>query len=248
MPLSTGAWLRVGEVVLVNNGQQILRFRVYARKHVFCIKPQATHQDLANKLYTTNNVSQSARFSKPKLSQTEFTIAHYAGPVTYRTDNFLDKNKDFVVAEQQELLGNSSYAFVQALFPADAAGDDGKVVVTCIDRVYSDALLCMQAVGKAQVKFASVGSRFKGQLADLMTALNAMEPHYIRCIKPNSFNRPSDFENNNVLHQLRCGGVLEAVRIRCEERWPANCTRCDMSTMHLCVVYVHLKCMHGDCA
>ena len=72
-------------------------------------------------------MSQSARFSKPKLSQTEFTIAHYAGPVTYRTDNFLDKNKDFVVAEQQELLGNSAYAFVQALFPADTAAEDGKV-------------------------------------------------------------------------------------------------------------------------
>ena len=38
-------------------------------------------------------------------------------------------------------------------------------------------------------KFSSVGSRFKRQLADLMEALHRMEPHYIRCIKPNSFNR-----------------------------------------------------------
>ena len=38
-------------------------------------------------------------------------------------------------------------------------------------------------------KFASVGSRFKRQLGELMEALHAMEPHYIRCIKPNSFNR-----------------------------------------------------------
>ena len=29
-----------------------------------------------------------------------------------------------------------------------------------------------------------------------------MEPHYIRCIKPNSLNRPMDFENMNVLHQV----------------------------------------------
>lgn len=27
--------------------------------------------------------------------------------------------------------------------------------------------------------------------------------------------RPMEFENMNVLHQLRCGGVLEAVRISC---------------------------------
>lgn len=38
-------------------------------------------------------------------------------------------------------------------------------------------------------KFSSVGSRFKRQLQDLMDALHTMEPHYIRCIKPNSFNR-----------------------------------------------------------
>jgi myosin heavy subunit len=38
-------------------------------------------------------------------------------------------------------------------------------------------------------KFASVASRFKRQLAELMDALHTMEPHYIRCIKPNSFNR-----------------------------------------------------------
>lgn len=60
-----------------------------------------------------------------------------------------------------------------------------------------------------------VGMKFKGQLADLMAKLNTTEPHYVRCIKPNGLNKPSQFENANVLHQLRCGGVLEAIRISC---------------------------------
>lgn len=38
-------------------------------------------------------------------------------------------------------------------------------------------------------KFSSVGSRFKKQLTELMDALHQMEPHYIRCIKPNSQNK-----------------------------------------------------------
>jgi myosin heavy subunit len=50
-------------------------------------------QDLAEKLYSTPSVKDSQRFQKPKLSQTAFTIQHYAGPVTYQTENFLDKNK-----------------------------------------------------------------------------------------------------------------------------------------------------------
>ena len=48
-----------------------------------------------------------------------------------------------------------------------------------------------------------------------METLHATEPHYVRCIKPNMAQRPADFEPANVLHQLRCGGVLEAVRISC---------------------------------
>lgn len=38
-----------------------------------------------------------------------------------------------------------------------------------------------------------------------METLNQTEPHYIRCVKPNSLNRPQKFENLSILHQLRCG-------------------------------------------
>lgn len=61
----------------------------------------------------------------------------------------------------------------------------------------------------------SVGTQFKKQLAELMASLSTMEPHYVRCIKPNSLNVPTQFDNRLVLQQLRCGGVLEAVRISC---------------------------------
>lgn len=43
------------------------------------------------------------------------------------------------------------------------------------------------------------------QLQQLMDALNLTEPHYIRCIKPNSLLKPFIFENMNVIQQLRSG-------------------------------------------
>lgn len=43
------------------------------------------------------------------------------------------------------------------------------------------------------------------QLQSLMDTLNATEPHYIRCIKPNNLLKPGIFENQNILQQLRCG-------------------------------------------
>ena len=71
----------------------------------------------------------------------------------------------------------------------------------------SSAVDAKSGKGLKAFKFNSVGSQFKKQLGELMTQLQSMEPHYIRCIKPNSVNAPGNFENKNVLHQLRCGGA-----------------------------------------
>lgn len=90
---------------------------VYRDERGYCL--QATYKDFANKLYGTNEIANSSRFSKPKRDQTGFTIEHYAGAVTYRTENFLNKNKDFVVAEHQQLMQNSSVQFVRGLFPPE---------------------------------------------------------------------------------------------------------------------------------
>uniref|UniRef100_A0A0E0D4P9 Myosin motor domain-containing protein n=1 Tax=Oryza meridionalis TaxID=40149 RepID=A0A0E0D4P9_9ORYZ len=81
-----------------------------------CMFPRSTHETFAQKLYTT--FKNNKRFAKPKLSRTDFTIVHYAGDVMYQADFFLDKNKDYVVAEHQDLLNASSCPFVAALFPA----------------------------------------------------------------------------------------------------------------------------------
>ncbi|CAN4102475.1 unnamed protein product [Withania somnifera] len=154
-----------------------------------CMFPKSTHETFAQKLYQT--FTKNKRFIKPKLSRTSFTISHYAGEVTYQADLFLDKNKDYVVAEHQVLLTASKCPFVAGLFPP------------------------LPEESSKSSKFSSIGSRFKLQLQSLMETLNSTEPHYIRCVKPNNALKPCIFENLNVIQQLRCGGVLEAIRISC---------------------------------
>ncbi|KAE9589640.1 putative myosin ATPase [Lupinus albus] len=154
-----------------------------------CMFPKSTHETFANKLYQT--FKSHKRFIKPKLSRTDFTVAHYAGEVTYQSDQFLDKNKDYVVPEHQDLLGASKCSFVAGLFPP------------------------LPEESSKSSKFSSIGSRFKLQLQQLMETLNSTEPHYIRCVKPNNLLKPAIFENMNIMQQLRCGGVLEAIRISC---------------------------------
>ncbi|XP_019173450.1 PREDICTED: myosin-17-like isoform X4 [Ipomoea nil] len=154
-----------------------------------CMFPKSTHETFSQKLYQT--FVKNKRFIKPKLSRTSFTISHYAGEVTYQADLFLDKNKDYVIAEHQDLLTAAKCTFVASLFPP------------------------LPEESSKSSKFSSIGSRFKLQLQSLMETLNSTEPHYIRCVKPNNALKPSIFENLNVIHQLRCGGVLEAIRISC---------------------------------
>ena len=55
-----------------------------------------------------------------------------------------------------------------------------------------------------------------------------MEPHYVRCIKPNSLNKPMHFEGANVLQQLRCGGWW------CMIVWSATVTLCTVC-VRVCV-------------
>ncbi|CAM0943744.1 unnamed protein product [Alopecurus aequalis] len=153
-----------------------------------CMFPKSTHVSFATKMF--KNLSSHPRLEKTKFSETDFTISHYAGKVTYQTDSFLEKNRDYIVAEHCNLLSSSRCPLVSELFTS-----------------------LPEESSRSSYKFSSVASRFKQQLQALMETLSSTEPHYVRCVKPNSVNRPQLFENQSVLHQLRCGGVLEAVRI-----------------------------------
>ena len=44
--------------------------------------------------------------------------------------------------------------------------------------------------------------------------LNASNPRYVKCIKPNSVKKPQIFDSIDVSAQLLSAGVLEAVKIR----------------------------------
>ncbi|KAL6611360.1 hypothetical protein ACP70R_039288 [Stipagrostis hirtigluma subsp. patula] len=153
-----------------------------------CMLRNSTHETFAEKLY--QKFKDNPHFSRPKFSRSDFTVHHYAGHVTYQTDLFLAKNIDYAVNEHQDLLHASRCSFVSSLFPPSEESTKS-------------------------TKFTSIGSSFKQQLQALLETLSTTEPHYIRCIKPNNALKPGIFENSNILQQLRCGGVLEAIRISC---------------------------------
>ncbi|XP_058078389.1 myosin-15 isoform X2 [Magnolia sinica] len=111
-----------------------------------CMFPKSTHETFSTKLFQSFRTH--PRFEKPKFSETDFTISHYAGKVTYQTNSFLDKNRDYVVVEHCNLLSSSKCSFVAGLFPS-----------------------LPEESSRSSYKFSSVASRFKGVLEAVRISL-----------------------------------------------------------------------------
>lgn len=123
----------------------------------------------------------------------KFIIKHYAGDVTYDVAGMTDKNKDSMLRDLLEVLSTSSNSFVTlALFPPNllaALTDSKKRPETASDKIKKSANI-------------------------LVDTLSQCQPSYIRTIKPNQTKRPKEYDNQQVLHQIKYLGLKENVRIR----------------------------------
>ncbi|MCL7040047.1 hypothetical protein MKW94_026393 [Papaver nudicaule] len=159
--------------------------------------PNGTDMTLANKLKQHLSSNSCFRGDRGKA----FSVSHYAGEVTYETSGFLEKNRDLLHLDSIQLLSSCKCQLPQ-IFASNMLKQSEKQVVGPLYRS-----------GGADSQKLSVATKFKGQLFQLMQRLENTTPHFIRCIKPNSLQRPGTYEQGLVLQQLRCCGVLEVVRI-----------------------------------
>lgn len=174
-----------------------------------CIMPKATDLTFTNKLHYLwhGDVTEGefphpgrSKYSRARFDQGEgFLIQHYAGKVEYRTDGWLDKNKDPLNDNLGKVLAKASERYIASLF------ED-------YNEVQSSATIGKKRVLKKGA-FRTVGQRHKEQLASLMAQLQATQPHFVRCIVPNQLKKPGKVDIPLILDQLRCNGVLEGIRI-----------------------------------
>lgn len=189
-----------------------------------CIMPKASDATFTEKLDQLHKSKNRQSATSPLLDQDGspaspvskytpsrfalgFTISHYAGKVEYRTEGWLDKNKDPLNANITSVLAESSQPYVATLFDEyqeevglGATGPDGSGLARAPRRVKKGA-------------FRTVAQRHKEQLNTLMSQLRETQPHFVRCIVPNENKKPGQVSVPLVLDQLRCNGVLEGIRI-----------------------------------
>ncbi|KAJ6664118.1 hypothetical protein lerEdw1_008333 [Lerista edwardsae] len=180
-----------------------------------CLLPQGTDENWLQKLYN-NFVNKNPLFEKPRMSNSSFTIQHFADKVEYKSEGFLEKNRDTVYEVLIDILKNSKFQLCSNFF------QDNSVSTSLFNS--SIKVKSAKIVVKPPNKQfrTTVGNKFRTSLYLLMETLNATTPHYVRCIKPNDQKLAFEFDSKRVVQQLRACGVLETIRISSQSypsRW-----------------------------
>merc|ERR1740137_492204 len=168
--------------------------------------PKATDQTFAEKLMT-NLLGKWSQFAKPSPRpdpDAHFAVIHYAATVSYNLTGWLEKNKEPLNDTIVEMIKNGSNSLMIACF----ADHPGQPLEAPKDQE--------RKKGKGG---KTVSSYFKGQLDDLMSTLYKTEPHFIRCVVPNTHKQPGGVESDLVMHQYQCNGVLAGIAI-CRAGFP----------------------------
>ncbi|KAM8916579.1 myosin heavy chain, fast skeletal muscle isoform 1-T1 [Spinachia spinachia] len=206
-----------------------------------CMFPKASDVTFKNKLYD-QHLGKTKAFEKPKpakgKAEAHFSLVHYAGTVDYNINGWLDKNKDPLNDSVVQLYQKSSVKLLAHLY-ASHAGSEGtcsnlytmkyKIMETfqipdfnvTVAPLTADAGGSKKGGKKKGGSFQTVSALFRENLGKLMTNLRSTHPHFVRCLIPNESKTPGLMENFLVIHQLRCNGVLEGIRI-CRKGFPSR--------------------------
>merc|ERR1711879_1054947 len=137
----------------------------------------------------------------------------YAGTVGYNVCAWLEKNKDPLNNSVVELFKKSTVPLMQTIW------SDYKSIEEQIEEDKKASAAGGKKKKKKGGSFMTVSALHRESLGRLMTNLRATHPHFVRCIVPNEHKCPGEVDPHLVLHQLRCNGVLEGIRI-CRKGYP----------------------------
>lgn len=136
-----------------------------------------------------------------------FVVKHFAGPVEYNAEGFMDKNKDSLSNDLITCALESSKDCIKDMLQekAQAQGAIGGA-----DNRRGSAF---GEGPRKRVEKVTVSSEFRKQLVELMTTIRETSPHFVRCLKPNGQNKPYILDRASITEQLRYQGVIQAIEV-----------------------------------
>lgn len=178
-----------------------------------CMVPKGSDQGFCNKLmrkYETHS-----RFVLLPRKNSWFGVQHFAGPVEYNSASFVEKNKDTLKVDILDCMVRSHKKFVADLFRNNPRFAETFQVELDDEDVDASAVQSHKVIKKQTMKrrYQSVSAEFQEQLGHLMAVVQATEPHFVRCVKPNPRSAADFYDRKSVTQQLRYSGVLQAVQV-----------------------------------
>lgn len=191
--------------------------------------PKATDMSFAGKVRKTQETN-AKNADKHAITSTLFIVNHFAGRVVYTADGFLDKNRDLLRTDLENIFTVSGFQFLGELLKSTQVEQVAKRQaaatsktsaplktdvkgknVHALDSPVTDANLLMAATATSAsaagpagpTKSRTVASKFDESLSELMNVLFSCTPHFIRCIKPNYIKVSRNFDDGAVMEQLR---------------------------------------------
>jgi myosin-5 len=172
------------------------------------MRPKGNEASFMSKVTSLHKDDMAHVIEFPRTSRTEFLIKHYAAPVMYDSVGFLEKHKDALLPDLSELIRGSSKPFAAALFAPKETPKEEKDTSNNRRRSRVGG-----SGGGGALTIATVGTQFKESLSELMATIQSTKVQYVRCIKPNPVKSSEVMDQGMVVAQLRCAGVIEAIRI-----------------------------------
>ncbi|XP_076448222.1 unconventional myosin-XV-like isoform X2 [Babylonia areolata] len=166
-----------------------------------CNLPQSRDQSFLEKCHFHH--SNNPLYEKPRMSDPEFCIVHYAGRIKYNVLHFLEKNKDTLRSDVVELLCESQNKIMAEMFTELR----DKVVTKTLSKTTGRYVM-------AKPRTPTVAASFNESLLSLIDTMSRCHPYFVRCVKPNSRKTAMLFEKDVVMAQLRYTGMLDTIRIR----------------------------------
>ena len=169
-----------------------------------CVRPKGNDNAFVTKVYAMNKDT-DVLFRGRFFQDWEFGIKHYAGEVTYDAHNFVTKNMDRLPVDLNECRKKSTNSIVSVEIIRNVGSSR--------PRTPASAKRPNLLKKKSSISSATVWTKFKSQLGELMTNIGETRTRYIRCVKPNTMKQPRVMQHLSSVEQLRCAGVVAAVTI-----------------------------------
>jgi myosin-5 len=162
-----------------------------------CVRPKGNDESYVYKIKIVHK-EHNCLVDEKLHRRTEFGVKHFAGPVTYDSTKFVERNTDKLPDGLMHCAAKSTNQVIRQEFKQLIAAEEETASATG---------------ARQKKKHRTVLEKFRVQLKSLMASMEGTTTRYIRCIKPNETMTPKMTDHYHTMRQLECAGLVTAIAI-----------------------------------